>query len=125
MNILLRIGAVCKQRQNHSGKAAYRSSGTTEFDASSNWPGRLLGISCPSCPTLPDQAPCKPCLERRLRRRRLEASMLHELIQLRPEVRAEFGAQIEEVQRLFLKLSDDIARLAILREWRESGRRQC
>ena len=45
--------------------------------------------------------------------------MLHELIQLGPEVRAEFGAQIEEVQRLFLKLSDDIARLAILREWSE------
>ena len=79
----------------------------------------------PSCPTRPDQAPCKPCLERRLRRLRLKASMLHELIELQPEVRAKFGAQIEEVHRLFLKLSDDISRLAIRREWRESGRRQC
>ena len=50
--------------------------------------------------------------------------MLHELIQLGPEVRAKFGAQIEEVNRLFLKLSDDIERLAILRKWREFWRQQ-
>ena len=124
MGILPRTGKVCKRAAEHSGRVGARSSGTAEFDRSSNWPGRLLGIRCPSCPTRPDQAPCKPCLARRLRRLSLEASMLHELIQLGPEVRAKFGAQIEEVNRLFLKLSDDIERLAILREWREFWRQQ-
>ncbi len=124
MSILQRTGKVCKRTAKHLERGAARSSGTSEFDPSSNWPGWLLGIHCPSCPTLSDQLPCKPCLERRLRRLSLEASMLHELIQLEPEVRAKFGAQIEEVNRLFLKLSDDIERLAILREWREFWRQQ-
>ena len=84
----------------------------------------LLAIRCPECPTRPDGPPCKPCLERRLHRLRLEASMAQALIELRPKVRAEFGAQMQKVGALFLKLSDDIERLAILREWREFGWQQ-
>ena len=38
MSILLRTGAVCKRTASHSERVGTRSSGTTEFDPSSNWP---------------------------------------------------------------------------------------